>query len=124
VVPAIWQALDHHGGPALVKKIRKQVSRSLAEHYRAKINSKTPEARLRRLVELLREEGVLAGVANENGKAMLYKRSCPFISMFDDEQTVCAIDLDMISFVVEHPVRRVKCRHEGAPCCAFELEPE
>ncbi len=121
VVPAIWWAIEDVGGPELTKQILRRVSRYLADHYSAKITAQTPKERLRQFVELLREEGVLVEITDEDGQPTLHKRSCPFISMVDEKRRGCTLDLGMMSMVVGRPVRRIDCRHERAPCCSFEI---
>jgi len=121
VVPAIWQAIGDIGGAELMAKVLKKVSRTLADHYNSKITAKKPEDRLRQLMEILTEEGGILEMAEEDGKTVLYKRSCPFISMIDENHAICSIDIDMMSHVVGRPVRRIACRHEGDPCCKVEI---
>jgi predicted ArsR family transcriptional regulator len=121
VVPEIWRAIEEIGGPKLIKRIVRRVSHALAGQYNSRITSKTPRQRLERFVELLREEGVLVEVAHENGHMVVHKRSCPFVALGDEKQTVCALDLEMMTTVIGKPVRRTACRHDGAPCCVIEL---
>lgn len=122
VVPAIWQTLNEIGGEELTCKVLQRVSTLLADFYNNKITAKDPKARLRQVMELMIAEGGLMETKEENGQVMLYKRNCPFITMIDDNHTVCHIDLEMISQVVGAPIHRVACRHEGAPCCIVELD--
>jgi predicted ArsR family transcriptional regulator len=124
VVPAIWQAIDESGGPEMTKKIIKRVSRLLADCYAAKITAKEPKERLRRLVELLRAEGGLLDIKGQDGSLVVFKRSCPFISMLDDRRMVCSMDMEMMSAVVGRPMIRTACRHDGAPCCTLQIESE
>lgn len=124
VVPVIWQAIRNTGGDELLTKVRKKVSRALAEHYNNKITAKKPDDRLRQFMELLNEEGGIMEAENEDGKLVWYKRSCPFISMIDEDRTICLVDLDMMSQVVGRPLRRTACRHEGDPCCKVEIVSE
>jgi predicted ArsR family transcriptional regulator len=125
VVPAIWRAIDRIGGDELAAKVRKQVSRSLADHYNAKITAKKPQERLRQLIGLLTAEGgLIEAVEDKGGQLVLYKRSCPFISMVDPRRSVCHIDQEMMTAVVGRPVRQTACRHEGSPCCTFEIVEE
>ncbi len=121
VVPAIWNAIEKIGGEKLTKRVFRRVSNSLADHYRQKITAKEPAKRLRQLTKLLGKEGVLVDIAEENGNLVMYKRSCPFISMLDEKRSVCCVDQEMMSKVVGCPVRRTACRHDGDPCCAFEI---
>ncbi len=122
VVPAIWQAVEEVGGRELGKKVLGRVGRILAEHYNAKITADEPAQRLRQLLALLRTEGGLLDLRKEQGALVLYKRSCPFISMFDPSRNICCVDLDMIRNVVRAPVRQIASRHDGEPCCVFELD--
>jgi predicted ArsR family transcriptional regulator len=124
VIPAIWKAVEKAGGKALVAEVLQQVSHDLAQHYKARVTGRTPRQRLRQLCQLLEREGSLIEVDEDDaGQLCVVKRSCPFISMFEPGRAVCTIDQDMMSEVVGAPVRRTACRHDGAPCCTFELEP-
>ena len=95
------------------------VDTSLAPFSR--ITASKPQERLEQMTELLREEGVLVELEEEDGHVVLRKRSCPFFSMLDEARNVCCVDLAMLSAVVGQPVRRITCRHDGAPCCEFAL---
>jgi predicted ArsR family transcriptional regulator len=122
VVPALWKAIDEIGGEQLTKKVLKRVGKSMAEHYRRRVKGRTPRARLRQLIELLREEGGLLDVDSDGkGGLRIHKRSCPFFSMYEETQNVCVVDREMMSLVVGAKVKRTACRHEGDPCCTFEL---
>jgi len=121
LVPAIWKAIDEVGGENLTREVLTRVSRDLAGHYRARITGTRPQQRLRQLIQLLVEEGGLVEAVEENGRLVMNKRSCPFVSMLDEKRSVCCVDLAMISAVVERPVRRTTCRHDGDPCCTFEI---
>jgi predicted ArsR family transcriptional regulator len=121
VVPAIWQAIGEAGGEDLTRKILDRVSDLLAEHYCRKIIATDPQQRLEQFMRALEEEGGLVDIIHKDGKLTVAKRSCAFISMFDENRIVCAIELDMISRIVGAPVERVACRHDGAPCCTFEV---
>jgi DeoR family transcriptional regulator, suf operon transcriptional repressor len=125
VVPAIWQAIREAGGDELVKKVVKRAGRTLAEHYNAKITAKKPQERLRQLIALMVAEGGLVDATPDTKRKVgLRKRSCAFISMFDPSRTICQVDLEMLSAVVGRPVRQTACRHEGDPCCVFEIVSE
>jgi DeoR family transcriptional regulator, suf operon transcriptional repressor len=122
VVPAIWKALDDLGGDDLLRKVLKKISKTLAEHYIAKITAKKPEERLRQMMKLLNAEGGLTEAAVEKGNLVLRKRSCPFLRLVDEKRTICCVDQEMMGHVVGKPVRRTACRHDGAPCCTFEID--
>ena len=121
VVPAIWRAIGEIGGDDLARAVLHRVSDLLAEHYRQKITATEPQQRLEQFIRALEEEGGLVEIIHHEGKLTVAKRSCAFVSMLDENRTVCSIELDMISRIVGAPVRRVACRYEGSPCCTFEI---
>jgi predicted ArsR family transcriptional regulator len=121
VVPAIWQAIRDVGGDKLIRDVLKRVSRTLADHYNRRLTATKPEDRLREMIGILNQEGGLVDAVEEDGQLVMYKRSCPFISMVDQQRSICCVDLEMMNIVVGRPVRRTACRHEGAPCCTFEI---
>lgn len=122
LVPAIWQAIHDIGGDDLIKNVISRVSCSLAEHYNSKITAKRPRDRLRQLIDLLTAEGKLVDVVEDSGgKLTIYKRSCPFISMVDPNLHICQVDQEMLVAVVGRPIRQISSRHEGSPCCTFEI---
>ncbi|MGA2035187.1 MAG: helix-turn-helix domain-containing protein [Thermoguttaceae bacterium] len=124
VVPAMWQALEELGGQELTQKMVQRVAKLIADHYCAQITAEQPRDRLLQFVDLLRGEGVLADIEQRNGTPVLYKRSCPYISMADENQTVCTVDLEMMSQVIGRPVRRTTWRHAGGHCCRVEVDME
>lgn len=122
IVPAIWEAIEHVGGRELTKKIQKRVAHAVIDHYRRRLTGRTPRERLRQLAELWSEEGQLVECREDaKGPMLLRKRSCSFISMYEETRTVCSIDLEVIAALVRAPVVRAECRHDGDPCCAFEV---
>ncbi|MGQ9574766.1 MAG: helix-turn-helix transcriptional regulator [Thermoguttaceae bacterium] len=122
LVPAIWKSIADVGGRELMRKVLKRVTARVAEHYRPRITGRSPHERLRQMTELLVEEGHLVEVREEDqGRLVVQKRSCPFISMFEEMRTVCDVDIELMSAIAGAPVRRTACRHDGAPCCTFEL---
>jgi predicted ArsR family transcriptional regulator len=121
VVPAIWQTIREVGGEKMMREVLKRVSRYLADYYNRKLNAADPEDRLREMIDILNHEGGLVEAVEENGHLVMYKRSCPFISMVDAERSICCVDLEMLNSVVGRSVRRTACRHDGDPCCTFEL---
>lgn len=122
VVPAMWRAIEDVGGTKLKQQVLKRVSLALADHYKNRISGKTPLERLRQMTKVLREEGNLVELKEDSdGRLLMRKRSCAFISMFEESRAVCCLDQEMMSVVVGARVRQTTCRHDGAPCCTFEL---
>jgi DeoR family transcriptional regulator, suf operon transcriptional repressor len=121
VAPTIWKAIREVGGEELVGKILKRVSRTMADHYLAKITAPKPRERLRQFIGLLKAEGGVIEVEEFDGQVVIHRRSCPFMSMADPQRSVCRVDLELLGAVVGATVRRTACRLDGAPCCTFEI---
>jgi len=124
VVPAMWRAIEELGGESLSQRVAAKVSDALAEHYRSRLRSADPQARLRELADVLNEEGALIEIEQQGDGLVMRKRSCGFTPMFDAKRNICAVDEALMSTVIGRPVRRVSCRHDGAPCCTFEIVSE
>ena len=120
--PAIWKAIDAVGGEELTLQVIEHVSQILARHYLHDIDSDDPEERLRRMNDLLSNEGVLVEIDESGEQLTLHKRSCPFIGMFDEMRNVCCMDEMIMTHVVGKPVKRISCRHDGDPCCVFAID--
>jgi len=122
VVPAIWKAINKVGGKQLTKKILHAVSRILSKHYLSKIKTSVPRKRIEQFKALLEDEGGLVDLAFKDGVVTITKRTCPFISMFDEARHVCAIDLELMAKIAGRPARLTCCRHDGDPCCKVEID--
>ena len=112
------------GGEELSGKVLKRVSRALADYYNSKITAKKPQERLRQFIGQLAAEGGLIEAVRTRKGTSCSKTQLPFISMVDEKRSVCHIDLEMMSAVVGRPVRQIACRHDGDPCCKFEIADE
>jgi predicted ArsR family transcriptional regulator len=122
VVPAIWRAINEIGGEGLTQEILHLVSHRLAQHYMARITATDPRKRLDQFKAILEEEGGLVDIATKDGVVSITKRTCAFISMFDEQRHVCAIDLEVMSTIAGCPVRLASCRHDGGSCCRVEID--
>jgi predicted ArsR family transcriptional regulator len=121
VMPAVWEAIEDKGGEELLGEVAEHVAGQLASHYLARIDATNPRERLRQFVDLLRDEGMIIEVHQNNGTLRLCKRSCPYSHLLEDRRAICDVDDRLMRQVIGGPLRRVACRHHGDPCCAYEL---
>ncbi len=121
VLPAIWRVIREIGGQELTQEVVQRVARALAQHYQQRIRGTTPGERLNEMTAVLREEGVLVDVEDDNGQLTVRQRSCPYIMMFEESRAACSLDQEIYSLAVGAPVKQVACRHDGTPCCIFEV---
>jgi predicted ArsR family transcriptional regulator len=121
VVPTIWRVLEELGGAELMRKVLKKTAKKLAENYTQQITARNPEERLRQLAKLMNAEGCLTDATVSGGRVVLRKRSCEFQRMVDDKHSICCLDQEMMTIIVGNPLKRTACRHDGSPCCTFEI---
>ena len=123
-VPAMLRALEDVGGSKLKNRVLNKASRTMADHYKDQIQGNTPEKRLRAVARVLREvEGNEVEVEKgPDGKLLIRKRTCSFFSMFESTRSVCRMDERILSELVGAPVRQIASRHDGSPCCVFQID--
>lgn len=122
VIPSIWRAIEQAGGHELTRKVLKRAAQSVVDHYRPRVGGRTVRERLHQIAQVWSEEGHLVEVIEDgDGRLLLRKRSCGFVSMFEESRTICSLDMEVISGLAQATLRHVECRHDGAPCCTFEV---
>ena len=91
------------------------------EEHEASFQDLPLEARLDYLVELLAEEGFLARWEEEEGAYRLIEYSCPYLSLGQQHDEICAFDRELIVAVLNTDVEQHSCMLNGAPCCEFTI---
>ena len=100
------------------------VADTMAADYATQLEGLPLEARLRRLVELLDEEGFAAEVERRGGELMIRELSCPYLQIGMQHPEVCTIDQSFIAKALSLPVERVRCLLDGDAHCAFSVQVE
>ena len=100
------------------------VADTMAADYATQLEGLPLEARLRRLVELLDEEGFSAEVERRGGELMIRELSCPYLQIGMQHPEVCTIDQSFIAKALSLPVERVRCLLDGDAHCAFSVQVE
>jgi DeoR family suf operon transcriptional repressor len=100
------------------------VADSMAESYASQLQGLPLEQRLRRLVELLDEEGFSADFERRGGELMIRELSCPYFQIGMQHPEVCTIDQAFIAKALSLPVERVRCVLDGDAHCAFTVQVE
>ena len=100
------------------------VADTMADDYAAQLEGLPLEQRLRRLVELLDEEGFAAEVERRGGELLIRELSCPYLQIGMQHPEVCTIDQSFIAKALSLPVERVRCLLDGDAHCAFSVQVE
>ena len=122
IFPVLWEAVSAVCGKDLAGEVHHRIATAIVEHYRPYVTDRTTSGRARQLVKRLLEEGHLVDMAEEgHGCLVVHNRSCGFLAMCDENRTACGIHLSGIAGVLGAELRMTECRHDGAPCCSFEI---
>lgn len=100
------------------------VADTMAADYATQLEGLPLEQRLRRLVELLDEEGFAAEVERHGDELMIRELSCPYLQIGMQHPEVCTIDQSFIAKALSLPVERVRCLLDGDAHCAFSVKVE
>jgi DeoR family suf operon transcriptional repressor len=100
------------------------VADSMANGYANQLEGLPLEQRLRRLVELLDEEGFSAELERRESEFMIREMSCPYLQIGMQHPEVCTIDQAFIAKALSLPVERVHCILDGDAHCAFSVRVE
>lgn len=100
------------------------VAGSMAEQYALALEGLPLEARLKRMVELLSEEGFEANLENQGDQVLIHELSCPYFRIGRKHPEVCNVDQAFIATALSLPVERVTCLLEGDTDCTFAVEME
>lgn len=97
------------------------VADAMASDYASQLQGLPLEKRLRRLVDLLDEEGFSAEIERRGDEIMIRELSCPYYQIGQAHPEVCMIDQAFIAQALSLPVERVRCVLEGDAHCAFSV---
>ncbi len=107
-----------------VRALFSGVAGSMAEQYALTLEGLPLEARLKRMVELLSEEGFEANLENQGDQVLIHELSCPYFRIGRKHPEVCNVDQSFIATALSLPVERVTCLLEGDTNCTFAVEME
>jgi len=122
---ALLDAVENGLNPDDAKKVVDAAAQRLADRYANQLEGVTdPRQRVESLVEMLREDGVVIDLVEEDNRLHLYRRSCPFIGLPEQNDYACLFDEHLFKTVAQVPVHRAADRHEGDECCGFFIDIE
>lgn len=99
------------------------VAQAMADDYAHRLAGLPLEQKLKRLVELLSEEGFAAEIETRAGQVLIHELSCPYFLMGKDHPEVCLVDQAFIAQALSLPVERVTCLLDGQAHCTFAIRP-
>ncbi len=104
-----------------VARLFSSVARTMADDYADRLAGLPLEEKLRRLAELLSEEGFAAKIETDGSRLLIHELSCPYFLMGRDHPEVCLVDQAFIARALSLPVERVTCLLDGQAHCTFAV---
>ncbi len=105
--------------PATVNVIFEDVAQSIASEL--KFDGLLFEERLSLAVELLNRQGYDAAVESSPDGYLLHTRNCPYHHLAHVTQTLCEMDMRLVSYLTGVIPRRVSRMAEGDTSCSYLL---
>ncbi len=115
------ELLDREGSEQL-QEILAGVSMRLAEHYGGRDEGQELAQRLAILAQAYDERSTPIAVVDRDNATEVYKYSCPYFEVAQENAVVCMIEQQMMEQVLGQKVRLLKRMTEGHAGCHFVIE--
>lgn len=125
---AMWNELLQLEDEIVRKRLMDRISQRMAEAFHGNVSGGTYAERLESLVQILRENNVVADVEIDKGTSLpvLKINGCPYPGISGpDHHQICDVEQSMFSSLLGHPVRLTECRcHSAEGSCTFSPQTE
>jgi predicted ArsR family transcriptional regulator len=106
---------------AMVAELFSKVATSMSEQYSLELQGLSLDQKLKRLIQLLSEEGFEAHVEQQGDMLLIHELSCPYFHIGREHPEVCLVDHRFIAKALGLPVERVTHVLDGAPHCIYAI---
>ncbi|MBI3359539.1 MAG: ArsR family transcriptional regulator [Chloroflexi bacterium] len=106
-----------------IEAIFERMAESMVADYAHRLAGKSLDQKMSLLVEMLGEEGFMAGWNMVGETYQLTEYNCPYFRIGQKHPEVCRIDQTLISHVLELPVEKNSCVLDGDERCIFTIVP-
>lgn len=117
------QIKDSMGAEELLAMLNRMVQNIMSKHDPSQRGS-TQEERADFLVKVLRGEGFVANWELLDGEVRITQHTCPYHDVVQEHPEVCHLDTQIITRILDRPMKRTSCMAGGDHACCFEVETE
>ncbi len=122
-VAALLEEIYQTEGEEKVRRLLQRVSRRLATRYQGEIHGRTLEERVRTLTRLLNKHGIVADMVVKEDRIEIHEYTCPYHELAHHHRTVCEMEREIMSTVLQAPVAMRQCMmEENGGKCVFEVQ--
>jgi DeoR family transcriptional regulator, suf operon transcriptional repressor len=104
---------------ATLHMIFANIGNDLIEEHLPEIEAMDTESRLDFIKELLASEGHLLEWEKQEAGYNIYENTCPYYHISQNHPEVCNLDQTLLSRILETPVEKITCIHQGDARCTY-----
>ncbi len=117
----LWQEILAEDDVKLRQRLLDRVARSLARQYGNRIHGATAAEKMRSIRQLFEERDVPFVVQEGSELPILQACDCPYPELAEHDRTICDVERQVLSRLLDEDVHLSQCRLDGAGCCEFEV---
>ena len=121
-VRALLDEVADTEGESKLRSVIAGVGRRLASRLRPRVGEGPAVERVRRLADLLHEDGALNDAIPSDRSVTLKIHTCPYHGLTGRRRLICEMEREMVSQLVGAETRLNRCMPDGHARCELEVE--
>jgi predicted ArsR family transcriptional regulator len=121
-ISKLLEQLTETLAPAAAEHLIDTLAQSVAQDARAEFAALPPRQRMRRLIELLTQQGFRAQWQRTEDGLPLVELHCPYFAMGQHHAEICQIDEALIRTAMGTEITRGSCLFSGDNVCTYILQ--
>ncbi len=105
-----------------MSRVFEKLSDRTSALYSDELSGKSFEERLLALIEMLRSQDFYPEAEVVESTLQINLLNCPFRSLALQNDAICSFDSNLIGSVLDVPISREKCVHDGEGRCLYVAE--
>jgi DeoR family transcriptional regulator, suf operon transcriptional repressor len=121
-ISTLLEQLTESLAPSAVDHLISALAKNVAEDARAEFADLPPRQRMRRLIELLTQQGFSAQWHRTEDGLPLVELHCPYYALGQRHAEICQIDEALIRTAMETEITKGSCLFSGDNICTYILQ--
>jgi DeoR family transcriptional regulator, suf operon transcriptional repressor len=122
MISKLLEQLSETLPPAAANHLIDALAKTVVEDARTAFADLPPRQRMRRLIELLAQQGFMAQWQRTDDGGQMVELQCPYFALGQRHPEICQIDEALIRMVVETDITRGSCLLSGDSICTYILQ--
>jgi predicted ArsR family transcriptional regulator len=117
----LWRELQKLEDESVRNRLLASVKTALVERLGTVSASSSLMTRVQELCSSLEGRGLLVESEVAGKLPVIREHSCPYLAIAQEDSTICDIEREAFSTVLQVPVALSRCRMDGHRCCEFQV---